>query len=350
MSEERVAVVEPERWRMHDPLGRRALEAWTSILAETHVRFGVCSTERTPSTFSAAVTRRRFGDLALVDLGCSPFLGEMEQPAEIFGLQLVRRGVEQVRESSRELSLTVGDVILWDGRLPVEIEVVESLVKRTVIFPRERLLAVCPRLEDVRALPPLRGSASVRLLLRYLDALSVELAALDAAGRAVAADVAVELLRSALAPSVPSSRAARRVAMRADVRRHIRAHLSDASLDPESIAGAHAMSVRSLHALFEDSDESVCGLIRSERLARCRSELELPGGGTVTEIAFRWGFHDAAHFARAFKARYAATPSEVRRDALARAAAAPRPERTAGGPLEAAPLIHGFTEPGRAGS
>jgi AraC-like DNA-binding protein len=36
----------------------------------------------------------------------------------------------------------------------------------------------------------------------------------------------------------------------------------------------------------------------------------------VTEIAFRWGFRDAAHFARVFKARYERTPSEVRRDAL----------------------------------
>jgi AraC-like DNA-binding protein len=79
--------------------------------------------------------------------------------------------------------------------------------------------------------------------------------------------------------------------------------------------------VRSLHALFEDREESVCGLIRGERLSRCREDLELPDGGSVAEIAFRWGFHDPAHFARAFKAHYEVTPSEVRREALARAGA-----------------------------
>ena len=314
--------VEPERWRMRTKLGEQALEEWTEMLARTHLRFDVHSTERTPSTFYAAVTRRRFGDLAMVDCGCSPFLGRSTsatagaRPTEIFGLQFVRKGVECVRERSHEISLRPGDVILWNGLTDVEIEVLEPFVKRTVIFPRERVLAVCPQLEDVRALPPLRESASVRLLVRYIDSLGLELGALDEPGRAVAADAALELLRAAVAPRIPSARAARRAAIATEVRRYIRGHLQDRELGPETIASAHAMSVRSLHSLFEDREESVCGLIRQERLSRCRDDLELPGGGSVAEIATRWGFHDAAHFARVFKLRYERTPSEVRREAL----------------------------------
>jgi AraC-like DNA-binding protein len=319
---------EPERWQMRTTLGARALQEWTDILAETHLHFDVCSTQRTPSTFYGAVTRRRFGDLAMVDCGCSPFMGRSlsacanERPAEIFGLQFVRKGVECVRERSHEVSLHAGDVILWDGLMEVEIEVVEPLVKRTVIFPRERLLAVCPHLEDECALPPLRESASVRLLVRYMDSLAAELGALDERGRAVAADAALELLRAAVAPNVPSSRTSRRTAMRTEVRRYIRGHLRDPALGPESIASAHAMSVRALHALFEDRDESIGAMVRGERLSRCREDLELPNGGSVTDIAFRWGFHDAAHFARVFKAHYEATPSEVRRMAQSRSTAA----------------------------
>jgi AraC-like DNA-binding protein len=319
-----VAGLEPERWRMRSPLSARALEEWTEILAQTHLRFEVCATERTPETFYGVVTRRRFGELSMVDCGCSPFLGrsvgsdEDNRAPAVFGLQFVRKGIECVRERSQEISLRAGDVVLWDGRTNVEIEVLEPFVKRTVIFPRERLLSVCPHLEDVRALPPLRESASVRLLVRYLDSLAIELGSLDEAGRAAAADAALELLRAAVAPSVPSSRAARRAAMSTEVRRYIRGHLNDPSLGPDSIAAAHTMSVRSLHALFADREESVCGIIRSERLSRCREDLELPDGGSVTEIAFRWGFHDPAHFARAFKAHYEVTPSDVRRDALSR--------------------------------
>jgi AraC family transcriptional activator of tynA and feaB len=321
------ARAEPERWRMRSALGVQALEEWTAILAETHVPFDVRATQRTPNTFYGAVTRQRFGDLALVDCAASPFAARNRSPtaeqggAPVFGFACVRKGVERVREHSRELSLAAGDVMLWDGTMDVEIEVIESFVKRTVIVPRERLLAVCPRLEDVDSLPPLGHSASLRLLVRYLDALALELGALDEPGRAVAADAALELLRAAVAPSVPSSRAAKRAAMRAEVRRHIRANLQDGTLGPESIAAAHAMSVRALHALFEGSGESVGGLIRRERLARCHQDLALPSGGSVTEIAFRWGFHDAAHFARVFKAHFELTPSDVRRETLGRAAA-----------------------------
>jgi AraC family transcriptional regulator, positive regulator of tynA and feaB len=64
--------------------------------------------------------------------------------------------------------------------------------------------------------------------------------------------------------------------------------------------------------------------VRRERLARCYEDLELASGGSVTEIAFRWGFRDAAHFSRVFKREFAATPSEVRHAALDREPAAAR--------------------------
>jgi AraC-like DNA-binding protein len=312
--------IEPERWRLRAARGRRAIEEWTDILAETHVSFEVTSTHRTPNTFYGAVTRRRFGDLAMVDCAASPFVARSPGAASVFGLMSVRKGVEQIRERSRQLSLTAGAVMLWDGTRPVEVEVVEPFLKRTVIFPRERVLAVCPRLHESPVLPPMSESAAARLLVRYIDALAAELAYLDEPARIVAADAALELLRAAVTPTMPSSRAARRAAVSAEVRRYVRAHLQDARLGPESIARAHAMSVRALHALFEETGESVGSMVRRERLARAHDDLALAGGGTVTEIAFRWGFHDAAHFARVFKQRFECTPSEVRRAALARAA------------------------------
>ena len=99
--------------------------------------------------------------------------------------------------------------------------------------------------------------------------------------------------------------------MRADIRRHVRTHLQDPQLGPASIARAYAMSVRALHALFEDGDESVAVLVRNERLQRCLEDLKQRNGGSITEIAFRWGFCDAAHFSRVFKRGFGATPSEV---------------------------------------
>ena len=104
--------------------------------------------------------------------------------------------------------------------------------------------------------------------------------------------------------------------------RHVASAVSGYFMMPtrpmETIAKAHAISVRALHALFEDSGESVAALVRRERLRRCLEDLERPSGGSVTEIAFRWGFRDAAHFSRVFKRQFGATPSDARHAALAR--------------------------------
>src|SRR5438270_399668 len=116
---------EPERWRAHGAGVERRLESWSEILAETHLSFDVRQTERTPEEFHGAVMRRRLGDLMLVDCAASPFLGSrrsaMVNPAStvgnenIFGFQFVCKGVELVRERSREATLSPGDVVLWDG-------------------------------------------------------------------------------------------------------------------------------------------------------------------------------------------------------------------------------------------
>jgi AraC-like DNA-binding protein len=260
----------------------------------------------------------------LVDCAASPFLGHRGRAVmtpestgeDILGFQFVCKGVETVREGSRVLALTPGDLVMWDGHQPTDVEIVEPFHKRTLLFPRARVLAVCPRLAELRALPPLAGNGPARLLVRYMNALALEQPRLEGAAGVAAANAAVELLRAAVEPCVPTGRAATREAMRAEIRRYVKTHLQDPELGPASIARAYAISVRALHALFEDVDASVAGLVRSERLARCLEDLQRPNGGSVTDIAFRWGFCDAAHFSRVFKRAFGVTPSEVRQQAL----------------------------------
>ncbi|HET9104134.1 MAG TPA: helix-turn-helix domain-containing protein [Solirubrobacteraceae bacterium] len=318
---------EPERWRTQGATVKRRLESWAEILAETHLAFDVGQTAHTPVDFEGAVMRRRIGDLMLVDCAASPFLGSrgraMIAPSvaagneNILGFQFVCRGVELVREASRDVALTPGDVVLWDGLQPTEVEIIEPFYKRTLMFPRHEVLALCPRLADADALPALSRNGPAHLLVRYMNALALELPQLETAARAAAASAALELLRAVIEPSLPTNRAAGRAALRADVRRYVRAHLQDPALGPVSIARQYSISVRALHALFEDADASVAALVRGERLARCLEDLRRVNGGSVTEIAFRWGFCDAAHFSRVFKREYGATPSEIRHAAIA---------------------------------
>lgn len=316
--------IAPESWKISSTPGSDGvLEEWSAVIAATHAAFAhVRSTDSTPSVFHGAITRWKLGDLMLVDCDCLPWQGRKDPhdcrvgPDSVVGLQLVRRGsVSRTRRGSRIVARP-GDVGLWGSWEWMDGEVHERFAKRTLIIPLNRMMAVSPRLAANNELPSLQNARSTHFLVRYIDLIASELPSLDASAAAAAADAALELLRSSVEPGIPTSRAAKRQVMRTEIRRYVRSHLQDPLLDPGSVANAHAMSVRVLHALFEDSGESIAGLIRRERLARCWDDLERPTGGGVTEIAFRWGFKDSAHFSRAFKREFGISPSEVRRSAL----------------------------------
>jgi AraC-like DNA-binding protein len=92
------------------------------------------------------------------------------------------------------------------------------------------------------------------------------------------------------------------------------AHLADPGLSPRAAAQAGFVSVRQVHRLFAGEGTTFGGWVREQRLRRCRDDLADPRLGhlTVAEIATRWGFRSAAHFTRAFHARYGTTPAELR--------------------------------------
>ncbi|HJO73144.1 MAG TPA: helix-turn-helix domain-containing protein [Rhodospirillales bacterium] len=95
---------------------------------------------------------------------------------------------------------------------------------------------------------------------------------------------------------------------------YVARHYAEAGLSPTRVAEANGISTRYLHALFKDSGTTVGKSIWERRLEACHAELadssraHLP----ISEIAFRQGFNDAAHFSRTFKKRYGVSPSRLR--------------------------------------
>lgn len=124
-----------------------------------------------------------------------------------------------------------------------------------------------------------------------------------------------ELLRSALAPAASGN-----LTDRAALTRHaaacdfIRRNLPDPALDPAAVATHVGVSVRSLSRLFAVRGESVERTIWSLRLAAAKDDLADPRlkDSSITDVAFSWGFNDAAHFSRSFAHAYGITPSGFR--------------------------------------
>lgn len=169
-----------------------------------------------------------------------------------------------------------------------------------------------------RAAPNLRTSplhdlvtGHLQHLVRDAGRLSADPAA-DALGQA-----AVELCRALLASAAhaePHARAVHDETLLRQVRAYVRHHLTDPGLRPESIAAAHSISVRYLYALCARAGFSLEQWIIGERLQAAREELARPSarGRTIAVVARRWGFTDATHFTRRFRAAYGLTPSQWR--------------------------------------
>lgn len=90
--------------------------------------------------------------------------------------------------------------------------------------------------------------------------------------------------------------------------------LRNPDLDPESIARAAGISIRSLHALFDQDETTFCRWLQQTRLMRCKSDIENPNlkARSISDIAYSWGFSDAAHFSRSFRQAFGLTPRECR--------------------------------------
>lgn len=95
---------------------------------------------------------------------------------------------------------------------------------------------------------------------------------------------------------------------------YIDRHLSSAALDVRAVAGHCGVSERYLHAAFASEPMKLGALIRERRLQNCQRDLRAAESRmcSITEIAYRWGFEDSAHFSHCYKARFGRSPREER--------------------------------------
>jgi AraC-like DNA-binding protein len=93
--------------------------------------------------------------------------------------------------------------------------------------------------------------------------------------------------------------------------------LSDPALSCERVALQTGVSTRHLARLFALEDTQPHRFILEKRLHRAFRLLSQADsrGLDIAEVAYRQGFTSQAHFARAFKAHYGRTPSDVRASA-----------------------------------
>jgi acetamidase/formamidase/AraC-like DNA-binding protein len=179
------------------------------------------------------------------------------------------------------------------------------------------------------------------IFCRTLDATARSLEALaDNEWSAVAQSLVDLLLTLALRQSTPGVDACNSVTQAAILHRicqTIERKLEDADLTPSRVAQAEGISERYLQKLFGGVGDNFSHYVRERRLQRAWADLSNPAEAnrSISEIAYRYGFGDSAHFSRSFRQRFGMSPREFRQQEAGRVAINSTPQGQRGWPHDA---------------
>jgi AraC-like DNA-binding protein len=244
--------------------------------------------------------------------------GAEDGPANI-SLMMQLDGSMEVGQNRRTCVLGAGDMCLIDERFPFHLH---GHVRNEIVFlrmPRRAVLGRHPYLEHRTAGVIDRDDPGAGLLRETLLRTAQAAAHLREEQRGSVMTAMVHLLGAATSPDL---------AQHDDVSWRVRAaqafiemNLGDCELSADRVARAQGISRRRLDQVLRRAmGVSVSAQIWNRRLEQAAADLIDPRRQslTVSQIAFGAGFEDAAHFSRAFKARFGLSPRDWRLQGLAR--------------------------------
>jgi AraC-like DNA-binding protein len=298
------------------------LEYWLEMVCSTY-----CHLDCEPPEHEAI-----FGDIRSAQVGAIHFsrvssnCRQVRLTAERTGssqdtdflVLLQRKGRGAMHQDGRTAILEPGDFVFHACDRPYELEFEQPLHVLDVLrVARPHLEGHVANLDSLTALTVPGDAVAGRLLRSMLDTLHGQLDELHPSSSLGISEAITNVVAAGLR-SLPDAnlRQASNLASyhRARITAHVQEHLRDPGLSVNSIAAALQMSADHVSRMFRDEPMSLSRLIWQMRLDACRRDLGDPRFATrsVSDIAFSWGFNDAAHFSRSFRKQHGRSPREWR--------------------------------------
>jgi AraC-like DNA-binding protein len=293
---------------------------WEAICAATLV--GLRCSSLSPSGLEVEKTGIALPDLGVADISGQDHLIERgpamvrQWPKEsLFACQIVS-GRAYFIQRDRCLLAQAGDVVVYDTREPYVFGFLTPMRQLLIDLP---ITTFADRVDAELAALPLRiaPKPGVGAMLGATLRASVERFMKDPAEHdPVRFSEHMRILVSELIRAEVEGGSGSRTSLSylLTAKQYIATHLGEPELGPQAVADAVGLSLRHLSRLFSADGESITQYIWSERLSRAYRELTdvRLRKTSVGEIAFRWGFSSQAHFSRAIRERYGASPVSLR--------------------------------------
>ena len=300
----------------------RRLAWWTEMVCETYVQLD-CDAARPGESIDGEIRAHR---LATLDFSrVTSTAQRVRRTAQRIArssedrllVSIQTRGEGFVTQDGRTAKLQPGEFALYDSTRPYELAFERDFQQYVLMVPGQTLRAALPAVGRMTA-RTVSGQRGVGpLLVDMIRSLDCNVDALKPASAHAIADSVVQILIAGLAvlpgasPVAPSRLTAWH---RERIKAHVLARLRDPELNVKAIARELRTSASTVHRVWAGNGCSLSEWIWASRFEAARRDLCNPtmANRSVSEIAYSWGFNDAAHFSRGFRARFGLSPRDFR--------------------------------------
>lgn len=272
-----------------------------------------------------SITRHRLAQLSIYLSESDPFTvnrrsQDIEDDSAFDYLVLVQlQGRAEIEQRGASFTIDPDSLAIIPGGLPYRLSFMETgrrlLLRMPLRVFHERILG--RQIRDFGA-HVFSGAGLVQIAIDLLKSLVMQASSLNETEQYTVAEVTLDLIAAVVHSETDfgqSQHGSSQVARMSRILSYLEEHFADHDLTPAKVAEANAVSTRHLHNLFQHSGMTVTKWIWERRLKAAREDLLNPAlsDRSITEIAYRRGFNDSAHFSRSFKARFQIAPSQLRK-------------------------------------
>jgi AraC-like DNA-binding protein len=309
-------------WSTDAVEARDRLSYWIEAVCDTYVQLE-CDTPQREQAFRGMIEANQLATLGLSRVTASP-QWVRRTPAKIgratedyFIVSIQTKGCGKIVQDGRVAELSPGDFALYDSTRPYELIFDAPFQQHVLQLPGAILRGRLRNTETLTARKVHGDRGAGHLMISMIETLAADIDTLEAGSVAAIAESVENILVAGLCslpgaadPVVPQLTAYHRDQIKAYVLRHLR----DPRLSVNAIAAHLKLSPSTIYRAFASEPVSLNTWIWNQRLDGVKRDICDPAlaGRTITDIAFSWGFNDAAHFSRIFRARFGCSARELR--------------------------------------
>ena len=301
---------------------RERLAYWVDMVCDTYVELE-CESAQGCDTIEGEISSATLASLQLTTVTATPQkvrrtsarIARASQDYLLVSIQT--RGEGRVLQDGREAHLRPGDFALYDSTRPYELQFDGEFQQYVLMMPGPLLRSSLRNIEALTATSVSSERGAGQLMVGMIHTLARDADMLAPASATAVADGVISIVIAGLStlPVARQQSISQLVGYhREQIKACVRAHLREPSMSVGTIAALLRLSPSTLYRVWAGEPCTLAEWIWIQRLGATRRDLSDPtlAGCGISEIAYSWGFNDAAHFSRAFRARFGCTPREYR--------------------------------------